>query len=172
MNTAERQSVYLGLGSNLGDRQAFLQEALGHIGRLPGTRLLRSSSIYETDPWGETDQGRFYNAVVEIETSLQPEALLTAVKDIEAGMGRESTRRNGPRIIDIDILLYGSEIMTFERLDIPHPGLADRQFVLTPLRELAGGMQHPVSLQTIDEMARHCPDTGNVRKTDVHLQCC
>ncbi len=87
-------------------------------------------------------------------------------------MGRTSTRRNGPRIIDIDILLYGSEVRDGDQLSIPHPFLAVRQFVLAPLRELAGGTLHPVAHTTIDEMAIHCPDTGEVRKTDMHLQLC
>jgi 2-amino-4-hydroxy-6-hydroxymethyldihydropteridine diphosphokinase len=172
MNTADRISVYLGLGSNIGDRQGFLQEAVELVDDLPGTRVLRTSSIYETEPWGEADQDSFYNAVVEILTTLPPAELLAAVKNIETRMGRVSTRRNGPRIIDIDILLYGSAVMEDEQLAIPHPFLPQRQFVLTPLRELAGGALHPVELTTIDEMAVRCPDTAKVWKTDVRLQLC
>lgn len=172
MNTAERTSVYLGLGSNIGDRQGFLQEALELIDGLPATSVLRASSIYETEPWGESDQGRFYNAVVEIHTALSPTGLLRAVKRIESDMGRVSARRNGPRNIDIDILLYGNTVMAGEQLSIPHPFMPQRQFVLTPLRELAGSALHPVEQATIDEMAVRCPDTGKVWKTDVRLQLC
>ncbi|MDT8322562.1 MAG: 2-amino-4-hydroxy-6-hydroxymethyldihydropteridine diphosphokinase [Bacteroidota bacterium] len=172
MNTAERTSVYLGLGSNLGDRQGFLQKALHLIEELPETSVQRASSIYETEPWGEADQGSFFNAVVEIRTALNPTDLLVAVKNIEVRMGRVSVQRNGPRIIDIDILLYGSEVMEDDQLCIPHPFLPQRLFVLTPLRELAGSALHPVEHATIEEMAVRCPDTGKVWKTDIRLQLC
>jgi 2-amino-4-hydroxy-6-hydroxymethyldihydropteridine diphosphokinase len=172
MNTADLTSVYLGLGSNIGDRQGFLQEAMELVNGLPATTVRRASSIYETEPWGERDQDRFYNAVVEIMTALPPAELLAAIKHIEVRMGRISTRRNGPRNIDIDILLYGSEVMVGEQLSIPHPFMPQRQFVLTPLRELAGSALHPVERATIDEMAVRCPDTGKVWKTDVRLQLC
>ena len=105
MNNAEN-SVFLGLGSNVGDRAQALQTASDRIGRLPGTSVLRSSAVYETQPWGLLKQNTFYNCVLELSTSLRPEDLLSETKEIEADMGRTAAVRNGPRIIDIDILLF------------------------------------------------------------------
>lgn len=128
--------VYLGLGSNLGDRAANLSEALRRLGALPATHVLQLSPVYETEPVGPIPQGWFLNAVVAVETALRPLELLRAAKEIERDMGREPGPRWGPRLIDIDILLYGSEQLAGDELTLPHPELWNRRFALVPLREL------------------------------------
>ena len=172
MSGGEPTRVLLGLGSNIGDRHAALDEAVAHLDQLPATTVVRVSSIFETEPWGEKDQEPFLNAAAEIHTLFAPAELLAALKDIERSMGRERTRKNGPRRIDIDILLFGEDVVQVDGLTIPHPGLAQRQFVLAPLREIAGEAIHPVSGLTVDEMAARCTDTGTVVKTTFRLQCC
>jgi 2-amino-4-hydroxy-6-hydroxymethyldihydropteridine diphosphokinase len=127
--------VYLGLGSNVGDRQANLATALAALP--PDVRVLRTSPIYETEPWGYADQSRFLNLVVEAETELDPLNLLRCLKAIEMRVGRRPSFRNGPREIDIDILLYGDAVIAQGDLRIPHPRLAERAFVLVPLADLA-----------------------------------
>ncbi|MCB2205448.1 2-amino-4-hydroxy-6-hydroxymethyldihydropteridine diphosphokinase [bacterium] len=165
MSIADPTRVFLGLGSNIGDRKGYLRLALTLIAQLEGTEIEQASSIYETEPWGEPDQDPFYNAAAEIRTTLAPAELLRAVKDIELRMGRVSTRKNGPRIIDIDILLYADSVLDEGDLSIPHPFLAQRNFVLEPLREIAGTLRHPVEHRSIDELARLCKDGGEIRNT-------
>lgn len=163
------QTVHLGLGSNLGDRRAMLQRALDALHALPETEVLHCSQIYETEPWGDIAQDPFYNCAVEIRTVLQPFQLLAAVKDIERDMGRIEVQRNGPRIIDIDILLYGNIVLKQKGLTIPHPSMTERNFVLHPLREIAGGIVHPVEQVTIIELARRCADAGGAVETGIVL---
>lgn len=136
--------VYLGLGSNLGDRRAAIEAALARLDALASTCVLAVSSIIETDPMGFTDQPRFLNAVAELETDLLPHDLLDELHDIEDQLGRVRTRRWGPRTIDLDILLYDDLVMQTEVLTIPHPRLADRRFVLAPLVEIAPDAWHPL----------------------------
>jgi len=136
--------VYLGLGSNMGNRQAALDAALDHLGALPHTRLLAVSTVIETDPVGFTDQPRFLNAVARLETGLSPFDLLNELQEIESHLGRVRTRRWGPRTIDLDILLYDDLVMETERLTIPHAHMTDRRFVLGPLAEVAADVRHPV----------------------------
>lgn len=131
------ERVFLGLGSNLGEREATLEAALERIGALPGTRLVRRSRFYETPPWGVTDQPPFLNAVVELRTGLEPEALLAAVKQVERDLGREPTYRWGPRIIDVDLLVYGNRVVQTPKLTLPHPQILARPFVCDPLEEIA-----------------------------------
>lgn len=128
--------AFLGLGSNLGDRQAMLRQAAARLRALPGIRILRASSVYETEPLGLTDQPWFLNQVLEVETALDPHHLLTAVQEVEASLGRRREVRWGPRTIDIDILLYADVTLRSPRLVLPHPALAHRRFVLVPLAEL------------------------------------
>ena len=129
--------AWLGLGSNQQNPAARLREALDHLGRLDGTRIIATSSLYRTPPWGDEDQDDFINAVVQIETSLAPAVLLTGIQAIEDTMGRQrSQRRWGPRLIDIDLLLYGSEQFVSDGLEVPHPRMHERAFVLVPLAEL------------------------------------
>jgi 2-amino-4-hydroxy-6-hydroxymethyldihydropteridine diphosphokinase len=135
MSAAER--VFLGLGTNLGDREAHLRAALERIAALPGTEVVRVSRFHETPPWGVEDQPPFLNAAAEIRTELEPEALLEAVKGIEAALGRQPTFRWGPRLIDIDVLVYGERRVETSRLVVPHPHLLERAFVVQPLGEIA-----------------------------------
>lgn len=128
--------AFLGLGSNLGDRCGYLRGALGRIDALPATRVRRTSSLYETEPWGGVPQPRYLNLVAEIETGLAPEELLAQVLAIEAELGRVRTVRWGPRTIDVDLLWMEGEERATERLTLPHPRLVERAFVLVPLAEL------------------------------------
>jgi 2-amino-4-hydroxy-6-hydroxymethyldihydropteridine diphosphokinase len=134
--------AYLGLGSNLGDRRANLTTAAAAMA--PAAVVLRSSSIYQTEPWGYLEQPAFLNQVLEVETSLSPVDLLAALKRMEAGLGRQATFRYGPRLIDLDILLYDQLVLHQPDLVIPHAQLAERAFVLVPLAELAPNLMHPL----------------------------
>jgi 2-amino-4-hydroxy-6-hydroxymethyldihydropteridine diphosphokinase len=143
--------VYLGLGSNMGDREASLRTALDQLDA-PDFRLRRVSSFYETEPIGFREQGWFLNLAAEFETELLPEQLLNRMQKIEMGMGRTRTVANGPRTIDIDILLYGEVVMKTEGLEIPHPRYRERRFTLAPLAELNPGLTDPVTGLTMAEM--------------------
>ncbi len=135
--------AYLGLGSNLGSRDRNLSAARRRL-RQRGVRILRQSRVIETEPWGVTDQPRFLNQVLEVEWQLSPRRLLTAAKAVEREGGRKATRRWGPRVIDVDILLFGDERVSEPGLVIPHPRIAERPFVLAGLEELgAGGATAP-----------------------------
>ncbi len=133
--------VFFGLGANLGDRRAALRAAVRQLREIVAE--LRVSSLYQSDPWGMTDQPPFLNAVARGETALTPIALLDAIQEIEHDLGRVRGKRWGPRAIDIDILLYGSEQIAEPRLTVPHPYLTQRSFVLRPLADLAAGLTLP-----------------------------
>ena len=154
--------VYLGLGSNLGDRSAALEEALvrleGH-----GFRTTRRSSIWQTEPVGGPAQGWFLNAAVGGETVLSPEGLLRACLETERAMGRARAEKDGPRRIDVDILLFGETRCEGPGLVIPHPRLHERRFVLEPLFEIAPRLRHPVLGLTVAELRERCPDASEVR---------
>lgn len=145
------KTVYLSLGSNVGHRDVHLKRALE---RLTGEdlRVVRTSAVYETQPRDVLDQAWFLNQVVEIETSLLPMQLLGRTQKIERALGRISDGAKGPRTIDVDILLYGETVVATPGLDIPHPRLADRRFVLEPLAELAPELRHPQTGYTVREM--------------------
>ena len=143
--------IFLSLGSNVGDREGNLRSAIEHL------RVLRASPIYETEPVDYTDQPWFLNLVVEIETDLAPLELLAATSRIEQELGRVRTVAKGPRTIDIDILLYGDEVIDQPGLQIPHPRMAERRFVLAPLADLAPDLRHPIMHQTIREMLAAAP---------------
>ena len=145
--------AYLGLGTNLGDREANLRKALGLLPAESGLRLLRCSRIYETEPWGVAEQPAFLNSVAEVATTLAPERLLGVCKDVEERMGRQPGIRWGPRLIDVDILLYGNQVVRLPHLEIPHPRLHLRAFALAPLAELAAATVHPSLGKTIGELA-------------------
>lgn len=148
------EPAYVALGSNLGDRAGYLVLALSELGRLPKTRLTRLSPVYETDPVGPPGQGPYLNAVVELQSSLSPEALLQALLAIEAGAGRKREARWGPRTLDLDLLFYGQRVLDLPGLRLPHPELHRRPFVLAPLADLAPNLVHPVLQKTVAELLR------------------
>lgn len=143
--------AYLGLGSNLGDRNANLAAA---ITRLAGesVRVLRASSTWETAPRDVLDQPWFLNQVIEVESDLLPRQLFQRIQRIEREMGRQRRTPKGPRTIDIDILLYGNAVVKSDDLEIPHPRMTERRFVLAPLAELMPDLRHPVSQRTVREL--------------------
>ena len=142
--------VYLGLGSNLGDRGTNLDKALEFLTQR--LTVKKTSSVYETEPIGNANQPLFLNIVCEVSTRLAPMGLLTLVKGIESKLGRIPGGVNAPRPIDIDILLYGSQVIDTSNLVIPHPRLTERAFVLIPLVEIASGAVHPVNGRTVKEL--------------------
>ena len=148
--------VYLSLGSNIGDREANLRAAIERLAA-PDLRVLRISPVYETEPVELTAQRWFLNLVVEAETSLFPMQLLTRTARIERDLGRTRTIAKGPRTLDIDILLYGKSVIQSAQLEIPHPRMAERRFVLAPLADLAPDLRHPVTHRTVREMLDAAP---------------
>jgi 2-amino-4-hydroxy-6-hydroxymethyldihydropteridine diphosphokinase len=140
---------FIGLGSNLGEREAMIRRALEDLARLPSTTLVRASSLYDTEPVGDPDQPGFLNAVAELETGLGARQLLWNLLLIERRLGRERTRRWGPRVIDLDLLLHGDEVLDEPDLTVPHPELVRRSFVLVPLVELDPLIVHPVTGETM-----------------------
>jgi 2-amino-4-hydroxy-6-hydroxymethyldihydropteridine diphosphokinase len=146
------KTVYLSLGSNLGDRELMLQSALDRL-HTPDLRIVRVSSVYETEPVGLKEQRFFLNLVAEAETDLFPLLLLSRIQKVELQLGRKrSGPPNGPRSIDIDILLYGRATVHSAHLDIPHPRLHERRFVLGPLVELAPDLRHPTLGRTMRDL--------------------
>jgi len=143
-------TVFIALGSNLGDRLKNLEAAIAAM--RPAIQPVTCSSVYETPPWGYLDQPKFLNQVVRAETDLSPEELLDHLKGIEIKLGRVETFRNGPRKVDLDILFYDDLVFDSSRLKIPHPRLSGRAFVLLPLAQLAPHLRHPVEGRTIQEM--------------------
>ncbi len=144
-------TIYLALGSNLNNRLANLQTALAALA--PAVQVIHVSPVYETDPWGYLDQPAFLNQVAEVSSDLSPQDVLKLLKEIEQQMGRESTFRNGPRVIDLDILLYGDMVVDDPELQIPHPRMRGRSFVLVPLADLIPSKIHPVHQMTYQALA-------------------
>jgi 2-amino-4-hydroxy-6-hydroxymethyldihydropteridine diphosphokinase len=142
--------VYLGLGSNVGDRDEYIEQAVFLLEKNPNIQVIKRSSNYETEAEGGGDQAPFINAAVEVRTKLDPHRLLEVCQEIETALGREREVEWGPRTIDIDILLYGSEIISDDKLQIPHPLLHERMFVLRPLKEIALHTLHPVLEKSIE----------------------
>jgi 2-amino-4-hydroxy-6-hydroxymethyldihydropteridine diphosphokinase len=142
--------VFIGIGSNEGDRLECISRAVRSLAGMPGVRVAQMATIQETEPVGGPPQGPYLNSVVELETDLPPRALLAALQAIERSLGRRpSARRWGPRPIDLDILLYGDRAIEEPGLTIPHPRLAQRRFVLEPLSQLAPDLIHPVLRQSV-----------------------
>ena len=130
------KKAVIGLGTNIGDRKENILNAYSALEKVPGIHLLRNSSVWETEPWGYEDQPSFYNSVIEIATDLPPHALLGVCLGIEAALGRIRSFKNGPRIIDLDLLIYEGAEIGDENLTVPHPRIGERAFVLVPLSEL------------------------------------
>ncbi len=150
--------VFLGLGSNIGDRKKYLEEAIQGIKNIPGTKVLKLSSVYETEPWGFSEQEEYLNAVIEIETQQAYEKLLKEVKGIEIILGRDKTDKWKSRKIDIDILFYGDLVYEDENLHIPHKHIEDRNFVLVPLNEIEPDFVHPITKKKISEILQNSKD--------------
>src|SRR5215471_3703683 len=158
-----KKTVYLSLGSNLGDRAANLKTAVEHMGELGA--MVGRSSLYETEPVEMERQPWFLNCVVALETELMPKQFLARTITIEQKMGRRRTQPKGPRTIDIDILLFGGSVVDISALTIPHPAMHERRFVLEPLAEIAPELRHPVFKKTVREMLAALPPKNDaVRK--------
>jgi len=147
------KTIYLGLGSNIGDRRALLEDALHRIAAA-GITITKRSTVIETEPAYVLNQPRFLNMVIEAKTTLMPRALLRTLQRIERDMGRRKIVDKGPRCIDIDILFYGDVVMCTKDLTIPHASLHERRFVLEPLNEIAPRLVHPVLRKPVSELAR------------------
>jgi 2-amino-4-hydroxy-6-hydroxymethyldihydropteridine diphosphokinase len=155
--------AYLSLGSNVGDRLGYLKEAIELLDSHEGITIIGQSSIYETDPVGYTEQGNFLNLVVKIKTDLSAENLLYRCLQNEIDMGRKREFKWGPRIIDLDILLYNHENIESEKLILPHPRMHERAFVLVPLLEVSKDLMHPVFQTPFKEFLENTPDKEGVR---------
>ena len=155
--------AYLLTGSNLGDREQYLATARSLINEQCGT-IVTASSLYETAAWGKTDQPSFLNQALKLETSLNARQLIRRILKAEKIMGRIRDEKYGPRLIDIDILLFNNEKQNYQFLKIPHPEMPNRRFALLPLAEIAPGIIHPVLNKTINELLKECKDELPVKK--------
>ena len=165
-NTDMERLVYLSLGSNVGNREGHLRDA---ISRLESTgHVISVSSFYETEPVEFTEQSWFVNCAVALETTKTPEQLMASLLRVEEEMGRQQTAKKGPRIIDIDILLFGNRVVDSIALTIPHPTMHERRFVLEPLAEIAPEAAHPLLNRTIRELRDNLPAGQVVRKLQTH----
>ena len=157
--------VYLSLGSNIGNRQGYLQKAVESLNRLPETEVKAVSSCYETAAWGLTDQADFLNLALALDTQLPAETLLSYCQQIEKNLDRVRHEHWGPRTVDIDILLYGQETWGTEHLKVPHPFMTQRAFVLVPLLEIAEDLVEPQTGQPYEKYLSQL-DTSDVRKLE------
>jgi len=155
--------VFLLIGGNMGDRLQNLHQAIALVAAACGP-VLQQSAVYETAAWGKTDQAAFLNQALLLTTSLTPQQLITTLLSVEEQMGRRRMERNGPRVIDIDIIFYNDVVLHEPNLTIPHPQLQHRRFVLVPLQEIAPAFVHPVLRKTIDELLEECKDDLAVNK--------
>ena len=158
----KHNEVFIGLGSNLGDRAKNLKKAIHKIELTIGA-IIRQSSIYETKPWGKTNQPDFFNQVVLIHSNKSPEDCLISLSGIEKQMGRKREKKWGERIIDLDLLYVNGYIIETYKLSLPHPGIAQRRFVLVPLVEIAPAFIHPLLLKNQKQLLSECPDLLEVK---------
>lgn len=156
------ENVFLLLGTNLGDRAANLKSARNLIAFRAG-QIIATSSVYETAPWGKTDQPGFLNQCLAINTQHSPEELLRILQKTEKEIGRESTEKWGPRLIDIDILFYEDRTTATDQLTIPHPYLHQRRFTLLPLAEIAAKFKHPILNKSVENLLKVCEDQSEVK---------
>lgn len=157
--------VFIALGSNQGDRELNLLRAVAEIGKIPGSRIIAMSGFYDTDPVGPVPQENFLNAVLRLETKLTPPQLLGELQRIETEVfHRKRAIHWGPRMMDLDILFFGTLVVADENLTIPHPRLAERRFVLVPLAEIAPDFNHPLLHKSITALLASLPATGRVTK--------
>lgn len=164
-------TIFLGLGSNLGDKAGYLRAGLQKISEKVG-RLKKTSGIYETEPWGVDGQDSYYNLVAEVETPLPPLQLMQVIRQIEQDCGRERKERWGSRTLDIDLLFFEDYYFTTPELTVPHPRLTERNFVLYPMTEIAPDFVHPVKRLTLAELKDRSPDTGWInRNVDANIAC-
>jgi 2-amino-4-hydroxy-6-hydroxymethyldihydropteridine diphosphokinase len=162
-----RETVFIGFGSNLGDRVDFCDRAVTLLSLLPHSQLLAVSSLYETEPVadaGAPGEDWFLNGVMQVETDITPQSLLTVCREIERSLGRDPEHRSGPRTIDLDILLYGDRMFQEQELTVPHPRLHLRRFVLEPLVELDPTLVHPALKQTVSQLLAQLTDRHQVRR--------
>lgn len=152
-----KKEVYLGIGTNLGNRQEHLGKALFYIDRLLG-KIISQSSIYETQPWGVSEQPDFLNMVIKVQTYQSPKNTLITILAIEQFMGRVRIEKWNSRLIDIDLLFYGNSRINESELIVPHPHISERNFVLMPLNEIAADFIHPVLGLTVNELYKNCKD--------------
>jgi 2-amino-4-hydroxy-6-hydroxymethyldihydropteridine diphosphokinase len=160
------ETVFIGFGSNVGDRVDYCDRAVTLLSLLPHSRLQAVSLLYETEPVRDrTDPGEdwFLNGVVQLETAIMPGSLLTTLQEIERALGRDEDNRSGPRTIDLDILFYGDHVMKEPGLTIPHPRLHQRRFVLMPMNELDPLWVHPTLHQSVAQLLTDAPDQSHVR---------
>jgi 2-amino-4-hydroxy-6-hydroxymethyldihydropteridine diphosphokinase len=162
MANAVAHQVYVGVGSNIGNRKENFLEALSRLAKLPDTKILKESSLYESEPLGDSKEW-YVNGAIEIETKFKPDMLLRKFKNIERAMGRKKVKKRwGARIIDLDILLFDSLVVKKKTLRIPHPEMVNRKFVLVPLSEIAPQLIHPELGVSISELLIHAKDTKKV----------
>lgn len=157
-------TAYLGLGSNKGERISFIETAITEIAGIEKTKLIRTSSVYETEPWGIKGQGDYLNSAAEIRTDLSAEELLRALKGIESRIGRTVTAKWSEREIDIDLLFYGNDVLNNKTIHVPHAEIENRKFVLIPMNELAPDLIHPVLNRSISELLLETSDDLKVMK--------
>ncbi len=155
--------AYLSLGSNEGNRQSWMEQAIDSLSVHAGNVFARSA-FYETKAWGLTDQPDFLNMCIALETMLSPVDLLTVIQNTELQLGRTRTIKWGPRTLDVDILFFNNEIIQSEALIVPHPFVQDRRFVLMPLAEIASGLVHPIMKKTVAQLLDECPDGLEVKR--------
>lgn len=159
--------VFLGLGSNVGDKIKFIKSAIEEISKLDKTNLTKESSYYETEPWGLREQDDFINSVIEITTELEAEDLFRELKNIEKKLHRKNRGKWEQREIDIDILFYGNEVLKNETINIPHKEIENRKFVLIPMAEIDKNFIHPEKNKSIKELLKETKDTLEVKKITI-----